>query len=191
MFYKSMWWLCRFLSLLLGGVRYIGRENIPAEGAFIVACNHRSNLDPFLVALGMKREMAFLAKDGLFKIPVIRTMLRWVNASPVNRAGSPKDVMDNTVEVLKKGRPTTIFPEGRRNKTEELLLEFKNGASLLAIQAGVPIVPVAVLNSRRTFGRKTVIYGPVIQPPAANDRQSRNELTAQLKETIRMLLQNN
>lgn len=188
MFYRSMWWLCRFLAFCMGGVRYEGRERIPKEGAFLVAANHRSSLDPFLVGLGTKRVFAFLAKDTLFRYPVIRTMLRWVHASPLKRGAGAKGVLEQSVEILKHGRPLMIFPEGQRNKTDALLLEFKKGTALLAVEAGVPILPAAVFNSAKAFGRKRVVYGSLIQPPKDNDKHSRDALTAELQEAIANLL---
>lgn len=189
MFYWFAWVLCQIWFFLLGGVSYQGRENIPESGAFIAAGNHRAGIDPFLLGMGLHRQMAFLAKDSLFRIPVVRTLLRWVNATPINRSGSPKEVMDKTVELLKKGTlPTTIFPEGTRNLTEDPLIPFKGGAALLAIEAGVPIVPCAIVNSNRFFGHKVVRYGTPIQPPGENDKKARNDLTDALRTAILDLL---
>ncbi len=190
MFYRFVWWLCRIIAFLLGGITFKNTENIPGKVSFIAAGNHRSNIDPFLIGLGMKRQMAFIAKDVLFKIPIIKHLLIWVNANPIDRNGSPKVVIEKTVELLQKGKPLTIFPEGTRNKGDEPLLKFKKGAALLAIEAGVPIIPVGIFNSNKTFGRKTVIYGKPIMPPANNDKNSRETLTETLREEILKLLIN-
>lgn len=190
MFYRFAWYLCRAFFFLTGGISFEGQENIPGEGSFLAAGNHRAGIDPFLIALGMRRPMAFLAKDSLFRIPIVRTMLRWVNATPINREGSPKEVMDRTVALLKEGRlPTTIFPEGTRNLTTEPLIPFKSGAALLAIEAGVPIVPVGIFGSRRFLGHKRVVYGKAILPPAENGKKSRDALTAELRTGLLALLE--
>ena len=188
MFYRFIWWLCKLIAFVIGGVDYKGRENIPSTESFIAAGNHISSIDPFLIGLGMKREMAFIAKDSLFRIPVIKHLLRWVNANPIDRNGSPKEVTLKTVELLGKGKPIAIFPEGTRNKGPELLMDFKKGAALLAIEAGVPIIPVGIKNSNKTFGRKTVIYGKPIMPPIENDKHTREALTKTLYEEISKLL---
>ncbi|MDD2371596.1 MAG: lysophospholipid acyltransferase family protein [Firmicutes bacterium] len=190
MFYRFIWWLCNIIAFLLGGITFRNTENIPKDVSFIAAGNHRSSIDPFLIALGMKRQMAFIAKDSLFRIPIIKHLLIWVNANPIDRNGSPKVVIEKTVELLHKGKPIAIFPEGTRNKGEEPLMSFKKGAALLAIDAGVPIIPVGILNSNKTFGRKTVIYGKPIMPPAENDKNSREALTETLREEILKLLVN-
>ena len=188
MFYSFIWYLCKIIAFFLGGITFVNRENIPKEGAFICAGNHRSSIDPFLIGLGMKRQMAFVAKDSLFKIPVIKHLLRWVNANPIDRSGSPKLVISKTVDILRTGKPIAIFPEGTRNKGVEYLMSFKKGAALLAIEAGVPIIPVGIKNSSRTFGRKTVIYGNPIIPPEGNDKLSRDALTQTLYDEILKLL---
>ena len=188
MFYSFIWGLCKIIAFFLGGIDFKNRDNIPKEGSFIAAGNHRSSIDPFLIALGMKRQMAFVAKDSLFKIPVIKHLLRWVNANPIDRSGSPKEVVDKTVELLRHGKPIAIFPEGTRNKGEEPLMAFKKGAALLAIEAGVPIIPVGIKRSNKTFGRKIVIYGKPIMPPEGNDKHSREALTETLYEEILKLL---
>lgn len=188
MLYSFIWWLCKIITFLIGGITFENRENIPKHEPFIAAGNHRSLIDPFLIALGMKRQMAFIAKDSLFKIPVVKQILVRVNANPIDRSGSPKEVIDKTVELLRKGKPITIFPEGTRNKGDEPLMDFKKGAALLAIEAGVPIIPVGIKNSRKVFGRKVVIYGKPIMPPEGNDKHSREALTETLHAAILELL---
>ncbi len=190
MFYKFAWYLCRIIAFFLGGISFKNRENIPKNIPFIAAGNHRSSLDPFLIGLGMKRQMAFVAKDTLFDIPIIKNMLLWVNANPIDRSGNPKVVIEKTVELLLKGKPIAIFPEGTRNQGEEPLIDFKKGAALLAIEAGVPIVPVGIKNSNKIFSKKTVIYGKPIMPPKENDKNSRAALTKTLREEILKLLIN-
>ena len=190
MFYTFAYWLSKLIGFLLGGIKYIGRENIPEEKSFIAAANHRSNLDPFLVGLGMDRQMAFVAKESLFDKPVIKRMLQWVNAYPINRNGDPREVIEKTVEILKKGKPITIFPEGTRNKVDDSLGEFKKGAALIAIKAQVPIIPVAIKNPSKIFGKKIVIYGKAIIPPKEENKYNREQLTNELKESIESLLYN-
>ena len=190
MFYTFAYWLSKLIGFLLGGIKYIGRENIPEEKSFIAAANHRSNLDPFLVGLGMGRQMAFVAKESLFDKPVIKRMLQWVNAYPINRNGDPREVIGKIVEILKKGKPITIFPEGTRNKVDDSLGEFKKGAALIAIKSQVPIIPVAIKNSPKIFGKKIVIYGKAIIPPKEENKYNREQLTNELKESIESLMYN-
>ncbi|MCI0502408.1 MAG: 1-acyl-sn-glycerol-3-phosphate acyltransferase [Fusobacteria bacterium] len=188
MFYSFAYWLCKIILFFLGGIKYSGKDNIPKTGTFIAAGNHRSNLDPFLIGLGVDRQMSFVAKDSLFDNPLVKFLLRKANAYPIDRKASPKNIINITVEKLKKGYPITIFPEGTRNLNNDSLLEFKSGVALLAIKAGVPIIPVAILNSRKIFGRKQVIYGKAILPPAEDNKENREKLTRKVKADIENLL---
>lgn len=191
MFYWFAYLLCKIISLILGGVKYIGKENLPKDESFIMASNHKSNLDPFLVGLGLEVKLAFIAKDSLFQNPILRWMLVHVNAYPIDRSGNPRKAINQTVEVLKDNNPLVIFPEGTRNKEDYSLREFKKGASLIAIEAGVKIIPVAVFNSRKTFGRKLVVYGEAIIPPKEDNRKNRDELTRKLRDSISNLIEEN
>ena len=188
MFYSFAYWLCKIILFFLGGINYSGKDNIPKTGAFIAAGNHRSNLDPFLIGLGVDRQMSFVAKDSLFGNPLVKFLLRKANAYPIDRKASPKNIINITVEKLKKGYPITIFPEGTRNLKNDSLLEFKSGVALLAIKAEVPIIPVAILNSRKIFGRKQVIYGKAILPPVEDNKENREKLTRKVKADIENLL---
>lgn len=188
MFYTFVYWLSKFIGFLLGGIKYIGRENIPKEKTFIAAANHRSNLDPFLVGLGIGRQMSFVAKESLFDKLIIKNILKWVGAYPVNRNGDPRELIKKTVEILKSDKPITIFPEGTRNKADESLGEFKKGVALIAIKSQVPIMPVAIKNSRKFFGKKIVIYGKAIIPPKDDNKYNRDQLINDLKESIGSLL---
>ena len=188
MFYSFAYWLCKIILFFLGGIKYSGKDNIPKTGSFIAAGNHRSNLDPFLIGLGVDRQMAFVAKSSLFENPLIKLLLLKGNAYPIDRNASPKNIINITVEKLKKGYPITIFPEGTRNLKNDSLLEFKSGVALLAIKAEVPIIPVAILNSRKIFGRKQVIYGKAILPPVEDNKENREKLTRKVKADIENLL---
>ena len=132
--------------------------------------------------------MSFVAKDSLFDNPLVKFLLRKANAYPIDRKASPKNIINITVEKLKKGYPITIFPEGTRNLKNDSLLEFKSGVALLAIKAEVPIIPVAILNSRKIFGRKQVIYGKAILPPVEDNKENREKLTRKVKADIENLL---
>ena len=188
MFYTFAYWLSKLIGFLLGGIKYIGRENIPEEKSFIAAANHRSNLDPFLVGLGMDRQMAFVAKESLFDKPVIKRMLQWVNAYPINRNGDPREVIDKTVDILKKGKPITIFPEGTRNKVDDSLGEFKKGAALVAIRAQVPVVPSAILGSNKKKGEIYLVFGDPVMPPEENNKQNIVAFNALLQARVEELL---
>ncbi|MBF0253528.1 MAG: 1-acyl-sn-glycerol-3-phosphate acyltransferase [Candidatus Omnitrophica bacterium] len=129
-----------------------GAENIPhRSGRFIIAPNHTSYLDPPIIGAALWRQMVFLAKDRLFKIPVLGLFLHSVGVMPVdtnNDAGS----LRRAVKMLKSGLPITIFPEGTRAPSGDFL-EGKPGIAFLAHMAQAPIVPCYISGAREAMGR--------------------------------------
>lgn len=148
------------------GIRMYDRGNIPKKGAFLFIANHLSSNDPFVLVAGTRRHLAFMGKDSLFRHPVANLIMRGLGGYPINRDADPRDVLDKTVEILRSGKPTTMFPEGSRNKVDESLREFKKGAALVAIRAGVPVLPAAILGTNHKDGRISVIFGSLMEPPA-------------------------
>ena len=138
------------LCLLIFGLKASGRENIPTDGPFILVGNHLHNLDPVFVLTSSTRPIYFMAKQELFEIPVIRTIVRWAGAFPVNRGKMDRSAIRHGQAVLEAGIPLGIYPEGTRSlgmKIEKVL----PGAGLFATGAKVPIVPCAITGSERVF----------------------------------------
>lgn len=189
MFYRFAWHLCHFFCFLTGRIEYYQKNNLLKEAPFLLVSNHRSNLDPFLVGLGMRREVAFLAKDSLFDNPILNFLLLKVNARPVKRDGDPRAAINEMVDFLGEGKPITLFPEGKRNKTDRPLLPFKQGAALIAIKAQIPVIPVAVRGSQNFFGKKQIVYGEPIMPPKTAGKAQREALTQELESSIAFMLE--
>ena len=127
-----------------------GLENIPSGGAMI-APNHQSFWDIPLVAVALhKRRTHFMAKSELFKNPVVAWSIRTVLAFPVKRGAPDRTAIRHAVELLQSRELVTIFPEGTRSKNGELGY-FEPGTAMIAIKAGVPIVPVAIIGTSLIF----------------------------------------
>lgn len=145
-------------SMRLAGVRVRveGVENIP-EGVCIFAANHVSNLDPPAALIGVPRRISFLAKQEIFKVPVVRTALRLGKIIPVDRADRAEAVasIDKAVAVMREGISFFVFPEGTRSK-DGRMKPFKKGTFVMAIQASVPVVPVSILGSRERMRKGTL-----------------------------------
>jgi glycerol-3-phosphate dehydrogenase (NAD(P)+) len=124
----------------------IGREHIPDEGPVIVAANHRSFLDPFVIATMARRPMYYVAKKELFLRPWQAWILNSLGAFPVDRGAADTDMIDTARAILGRGDIVLIFPEGTRTRPGSLGAP-KRGVGRLALETGAPVVPVAVIGT--------------------------------------------
>jgi 1-acyl-sn-glycerol-3-phosphate acyltransferase len=145
----------------------IGREHIPGRGPVIIASNHRSFLDPFVIACMARRPMYYVAKKELF---LYNRVLAWLLASlgafPVVRGAGDADFIDTAKAILARGDIVLIFPEGTRTRPGSLGRP-RRGVGRLALETGVPVVPVAVL------GTEAVRRGWRIRPHKVRIRAGR------------------
>lgn len=120
---------------------------------YVVVANHESYADIFLMS-HLKWEMKWLAKDTIFKIPVMGWMMRMAGDVPINRGsrGSAQQALEACRDRLSKHVSIMVFPEGTRSRDDNLL-PFKDGAFQLAIAAGAPIVPVAIAGTRDAMAK--------------------------------------
>jgi 1-acyl-sn-glycerol-3-phosphate acyltransferase len=151
-FYFAVWSVIRLLSRLLFRIESRGTENLPATGPVLLASNHASNLDPPLVAICLKRPIHFLAKEELFRVPVLGPVITRLNAHPIRREGIDRKALRGVLEVLRSGQTLIIFPEGTRTP-DGSLQEAKPGVAMIAAQAGAPIVPVYIEGTFRAMPR--------------------------------------
>jgi 1-acyl-sn-glycerol-3-phosphate acyltransferase len=124
----------------------IGREHIPATGPFIIAANHRSFLDPFVIAVMARRPIYFMTKKEAFINRPVAWLLASLGAFPIDREGGDKEAMATTRAILERGDGVLIFPEGTRTRPGPLGRP-KRGVGRLALETGVPVVPVAIIGS--------------------------------------------
>ncbi len=122
----------------------IGKENIPDEPVMFVG-NHRSYFDIICTHNAVKQPMGFMSKDGIKKIPIMHYYMDDIGCTYLDRHDikSGLETINKTAEIIKSGHHMMIFPEGKRNKGEELL-PFKDGAFQIARKVGCLIVPVAI-----------------------------------------------
>ena len=155
--------ICRMISVGASRVlfpgRVIGRENLPAEGPFILAPVHRSYLDWLIVARVTRRRMRYIAKAELWKSKPVGQLLEALGAFPVNRSGADREALERCRTVLAGGEPLVMFPEGTRRSGQEVT-DLREGVAYLAMRAGVPVVPVGIGGSERAMPRGSVIPRP-------------------------------
>src|ERR687889_364351 len=145
--YWPVRWVLKAAILVYFRLRRLGTEHIP-EGGVILASNHRSFLDPFAIGCCLGRPIYFVAKQELFKNPLLGWILNCLGAFPIKRGASDEESMDTALALLERGQAVVIFPEGTRMRTGSLGSP-KRGVGRLALQSGKPVVPIAVTNSER------------------------------------------
>jgi len=149
----------------LSGWKVRGREHVPKKGGVIVASNHVSFWDPPLVGTAAVRELHFLAKEELFRTPVLGPLIRAFNAIPIRRGVADLSGLTKAMEVLRAGRALLMFPEGTRARDGELHAA-RPGVGMLAVATDARIVPAYISGSNRPGkwllrgGRLRVTFGP-------------------------------
>jgi 1-acyl-sn-glycerol-3-phosphate acyltransferase len=179
-------------------VKVKGLEKIAPGGSYVFVSNHLSYMDTPVVLANIPVQFRFLAKSGLFQIPLLGTHLARAGHIPVPRDDARAAVKTMTTAahaIRERGISLLIFPEGGRSQTGELA-DFKEGAAYIAIRAGVPLVPVALKGTREIlpFGSAHVRSGSVtmrIGDPVSTEQmqvRDRVRLSAELHDRIATLL---
>jgi 1-acyl-sn-glycerol-3-phosphate acyltransferase len=144
----------------------IGLEHVPKRGPVIIAANHRSFLDPFVIACMARRPMYYVAKHDIFMGRVISWLLTSLGAFPVKRGASDSDTIVTAKAILERGDIVLIFPEGTRTRPGALGTP-RRGVGRLALETGAPVVPVAVI------GTEAIRKGVLIRPHKVRIRAGR------------------
>lgn len=141
-------------ELALHGIKVEGRENVPSGGCLIVS-NHVSFMDPTTVGWAVEREIYYLARKTLFKPPFWSWFLPICNVLPIDRDGG-QDIsgLRRIIKMLKEGHAVLIFPEGTRSP-DGTVQPAVPGAGLIALKAGVPVLPVRVFGTFESLSRHT------------------------------------
>jgi 1-acyl-sn-glycerol-3-phosphate acyltransferase len=156
------------IAILIYRDRALGTENLPASGPAIVAPNHFSNLDHFFAGVYVRRKMRFMAKSQLFSNPILTYIFRVGGVFPVRRGYHDQEAFITAHSILDQGGCVLIYCEGGRSRTGGLG-EPRPGVGKLALESGLPVVPVAIHGSQGVrkwrklrFPKVTVQYGEPI-----------------------------
>jgi len=139
------------LELMLHRPKIEGRENVPSGGCLIVS-NHVSFMDPTTVGWAVAREIYYLGRKSLFKPPFWSWFLPLCNVLPIDRDGHDITGLRRIIRMLKENHAVLLFPEGTRSR-DGALQAAEPGASLIALKAGVPILPVRVFGTYESLSR--------------------------------------
>ena len=142
-FYKSIKKLLTMPMKLVFNTKVTGLENIPNK-PYILAGNHRNMFDVVILITNVDDEIHFMAKKELFKLKILNSIFRKMGAFPVDRESVDIKAIKESLRILKSGEVLGIFPEGTRNKTDNILLPFKEGVTSIASKTNVPIVPFGI-----------------------------------------------
>ena len=192
MFYWIAYFFVKMFSTIFSPRTVLGKENIPRNSAFIVASNHLSNLDPFLIGLSLQRRPSYMAKDALFQNRILSWMLKSVEAFPVRRDSADVWALREALRRLKRGMSIVMFPEGTR-KTSTENKKVQSGIGFLAVKGNVPVVPVYIDGSDKVLppGAKfpkrnhiTVLFG---KPLIFSKEQSYSEIVTNVMNEIEAL----
>jgi len=151
--YDFVRWLVRNTFFrATGGLKGIGRENVPKTGPVIIAPNHVSNLDPPAVACTCPRRLNFMAKEELFKVPILGPIIRSLDAFPLKRGEGDMEAIRHAMAQLEKGMTLIVFPEGQRGDGVSIQPMTK-GVTMLARKTGAVVVPVGIVGSHKVLPR--------------------------------------
>jgi 1-acyl-sn-glycerol-3-phosphate acyltransferase len=192
------------LKLLFGcvaRVRVLRRENANRDGAFLLAANHISHFDPFIISSVVRRKIDWMAMSEFFPLPLVGFLLRAVDAFPANRDRADRKTIRSAIERLKNGRIVGVFPEGGIRDGARSLLEgapLRPGASTLAHIAGAPILPCVIVGSDRLYSKKSwlplrrtpiwIAFGDAIPPfPDPEKSAARACIERELATAFRLL----
>jgi 1-acyl-sn-glycerol-3-phosphate acyltransferase len=181
-------------------IEYKGTENIPTDTGLIIAANHQSYGDPFWLGVPVKRPIRFLAWSEAFSWPVIGKAIPWLGAWPLQIEGSDPAAIRRSLNWLREGGAVVIFPEGGRGLADGSMIRMKGGAVRMALEAGVPILPVTIRGANKVWpanrrlprpGKVEITYHPVThveQLPGEETRACARRETERLAGIIRSAL---
>lgn len=175
--------------------RIYGAENVPKDGPLVVVSNHASDFDPPILSCSLRRPVAFMAKEELFKIPVLKQGIELYGAYPVKRGSADRSAIRAAMNCLLEGWAVGLFLQGTRTP-DARIPEPKLGAALIAAKAKVPLLPVSLWGTEGIFVKGspvphsvpvTVRIGEAIAFPTSTKREELEAVTQQCAAAIHAL----
>jgi len=171
-------------SLLLYRVRAIGVENVPKAGPLLLAPNHFSQMDHFFIGLYLRRQIRFMAKSQMFGPPLLTYIYKHGGVFPVRRGHHDEEAFKTAFSILEQDGMLLVYAEGGRSRSGEMG-EPKPGIGRIALETGVPVVPVAIYGSAKVrrwkrfrFPKVTVQFGEPVSFPLERGASRERQLEA-------------
>lgn len=188
-FWVSLRAVARLVFFLILNVRLVGRQNVPRKGPYFIVSNHLSWTDVPLVPAYLSARVVYLAKEELF-LGRLGWLVRFLGAIPVKRGEADRQLLRASDDLLKRGRVLVIFPEGHRSDNHQLIPAHA-GMGMIALRAGVPVVPVAIWGSehalKRFRPRITIAYGEPIELKPKGAKITREDIQGATETVMRRL----
>ena len=190
-----------FVSKILWRIEFHGTENIPQDlkKGLLVVSNHQSYFDPFWICFPIHRKFRFMAWDAATEWFFVGKMIRFLGAFPVSLKGKKaKKALIESLRSLKDGATLIIFPEGSRGFSDGTLLPFKSGAVRIAIDAGVPILPVTISGANKVWAQDIKVphphkvklfYHPIVEISTLSEGMEEHQLAEELTEKLRKIIE--
>jgi 1-acyl-sn-glycerol-3-phosphate acyltransferase len=194
-FYRFFRASLRGFFKVFNGFEVRGAENVPETGGVIVAANHISYLDPPLLAVALRRRVTFMAKQGLFEVPMLGTIIRHFSF-PVSRKRPQPSSIKEALRRLRKGELVVIFPEGGLS-ADGTALDVKRGVSVIAAAGKVPVIPALITGTDKAMpvgsrvlkpAKLTVVFGkPIEIASTESDKDFHERACRDIMEEIKQL----
>ncbi len=186
--------VCSIFFGLFYRVKITGIENIPEKGAALLCANHIGQMDMFFFGYRLKRMVHYMAKEELFRNPIISAVIRSLGTFSVKRGKADVGAVRTALKLLEEGEIVGIFPEATRTKGKNPdEIKVKPGASMIAINAGVPIIPVAIAGSYKPFTEVRVVFGKPFRLDADRNKKYDSEelrrMSVELMKKVYSLLE--
>ena len=172
---------------LLKPFRFYGNRKVK-DGACVYVTNHYTTFDAAYVAATTWEGIHIIAKREVYDAFFLGALARGVKVIPVNRDGNDVRALLECFKCLKNGEKIAIFPEGTRNKTGAEMLEFKHGASVMAIRTKTPIIPIVIYKKPRFFRMTHILIGDPLELTEYYDRKLTDEEYAEADNKLREIM---
>lgn len=181
--------LAKFLLRVIFGVFFRttvrNTDFVPEKGPILLCANHISFLDMLFIGYKLKRLVHWMAKEELFRIPVLSSFIRKCGAFPIKRGKADVESIKTAISLLEQGHIVGIFPQGTRIGSKDWrTVRVKRGVALLAAKTGVPILPVAIKANYKLFSKVQIIFGEPFKLDLEKDKKYSNDELSKISYNI-------